>query len=340
MIKWTENRLQDLLCTPPLRLIEDVAALDGDFIVLGASGKMGPSLCALLKHAVDAAGTKARVIAAARFTDASSMEQLTAMGINCVQCSFENEAAVGELPAAKNVLFLIGRKFGTFGTEHLTWHTNTYVPALVANRYASSRIVAFSSGNIYPLVPLASGGCDESVPPQPLGEYAMSCLARERVFEHYSFLYGFPLTIYRLNFAVDLRYGVLYDIAEKVSKGEAISLNTPSFNILWQGSANEYAIRCLCHGRAGGRVINVTGPETLSVRKTALRIGQILGKVPVFSGEETGSAYLSDAGLAMHLFGYPQVPADTLIRWQAQWILDGGKGLGKQTHFEVRDGKY
>ena len=236
---------------------------------------------------------------------------------------------------------MAGRKFGTDGgTEYLTWAMNATLPALVAYKFKKSNIVVFSSGNIYPIVPLSHGGCSENEKVAPIGEYAQSVLARERAFEYAAKEYGTKVFIYRLNFAVDLRYGVIFDCAKKIMDGTPISLTTPCFNFIWQGSANEIAIRGLLHCESPMRIMNVTGPETVSIKETSIKLGKYLGKEPVFEGEEGNTAYLNNAGLAMETFGYPDVSAETLIRWQAEYILDGGRTIDKPTHFEERKGSY
>jgi nucleoside-diphosphate-sugar epimerase len=236
---------------------------------------------------------------------------------------------------------MAGRKFGTDGgTEYLTWAMNATLPAFVAYKFRKSRIVVFSSGNIYPIVPVSQGGCTESDKVEPKGEYPMSVLARERAFEYASHKYGTPVFNYRLNFAVDLRYGVLYDCAKKILDGTPISLETPCFNFIWQGYANEVAIRGLLHAASPMKTMNITGPETVSIKCAAIKLGEMLGKEPTFAGQEGDSAYLSDSSLAMKTFGYPEISAETLIRWQAEYILSGSRTLDKPTHFEERKGSY
>jgi len=217
---------------------------------------------------------------------------------------------------------------------------NAGLPAFIAEQFWRARVVVFSSGNVYPMVSAQTGGCTEAVRPNPVGEYAMSCLARERAFEYAAEIYGTKVLIYRLNYAVDLRYGVLYDIAEHILEGRPVPLRTPCFNVIWQGSANEIALRGLLHADTPAPKLNVTGPEILPTRETALRLGEILGKGPLLEGTEGADALLSDASRAMELFGKPAVPADTLIEWQGQWLLEGGRGLGRHTHFEERGGSY
>ncbi|MDR2686859.1 MAG: NAD(P)-dependent oxidoreductase [Oscillospiraceae bacterium] len=329
---WTEDRLSDLLTTPSDALIEDMKRLPGSLLVLGAGGKMGPSLCVLAKRAGK------RVIAVSRFSDAGEREFLEGNGVETIAADLLDHGQRAALPQAENVIYMAGRKFGTRGREWLTWAMNASLPAFIAERFRGARAVVFSSGNVYPLVP--PPGCTEQVPPGPVGEYAMSCLARERAFEYAAEAYGTKVLLYRLNYAADLRYGVLYDIAGNILEGRPISLRIPCFNIIWQGSANEIALRSLLHAASPAVRLNVTGPEILPVKATALRLAEILGKTPLFEGEEGEDAYLSDASKAMALFGRPAVTAETLIEWQGQWLLDGGRGLGKSTHFDERKGAY
>lgn len=337
---WTEEKLNEMLTTPSDKLVEDIAKIKGDIMVLGAGGKMGPTLCILAKRAADMAGVKKRIIAVSRFSDPVALKLLHDNGVVTLSCDLLDNEALNALPEAPNVIFMAGRKFGTDGNEYLTWAMNSTLPSFVAYKFRKSNIVVFSSGNIYPIVPLSSGGCTEDDKVGPIGEYAMSCLARERAFEYASKKYGTRVFIYRLNFAVDLRYGVLFDIAKKILDGTPISLSTPVFNFIWQGSANEIAIRALLHTEAPARKINVTGPETVSIRAAAKKLGKYLAKEPVFVGEEENNAYINNAGRAMEIFGYPAVSAETLIRWQAEYILDGGRVIDKPTHFEERKGSY
>lgn len=337
---WTEDKLNEMLTTPSAALIEDMKRIKGDIMVLGAGGKMGPTLCLLAKRAIGRAGLSKRVIAVSRFTDPIATALLRDNGVETITCDLLDTAQLRALPEVENVIYMAGRKFGTDGNEWQTWAMNATLPAFVAEKFQKSNIVVFSSGNIYPLTPLAGGGSRECDPVGPIGEYPMSCLARERAFEFAAHRYGTKIFIYRLNFAVDLRYGVLYDMADKILRGEAIDLTTPCLNCIWQGSANEIALRGLLHAENPVRVMNVTGPETLSIQSTARQLGKYLGREPIFTGEAGSDAYLNDASEAMALFGYPAVSAHTLIRWQAEWILDGGRSLGKPTHFEERRGSY
>ncbi|MBQ2889619.1 MAG: NAD(P)-dependent oxidoreductase [Clostridia bacterium] len=320
--------------------MEDMKKIKGDIMILGAGGKMGPTLCVLAKNAAKKAGVDKRIIAVSRGSDEIATKLMKDNGIEVIAMDLLDKEKLYSLPEVENVIYMAGKKFGTNGNEWQTWAMNSVLPAFVADKFKKSNIVVFSSGNIYPIVPVNGGGCSEKDRPLPNGEYAMSCLARERSFEYAAQTFGTKVFIYRLNFAVDLRYGVLFDVANKIMKGEPISLSTPCFNFIWQGSANEIALRGLLHATAPACVMNVTGPETVSIKKAAIELGQYLGKEPVFEGEEGDDAYLNDASLAMETFGYPSVSAKTLTRWQAEYILDGGRTLDKPTHFEERKGKY
>ena len=337
---WTEEKLNELLTEPSPALVEDMKKIKGDIMVLGAGGKMGPTLCVLAKRAIERAGVEKRVIAVSRFTDAIATELLHKNNVETISCDLLNVEQLHALPEVENVIYMAGRKFGTDGQEWQTWAMNATLPAFVAEKFKKSNIVVFSSGNLYPIIPLADGGSRECDRPGPIGEYPMSCLARERAFEFAANRYGTKIFIYRLNFAVDLRYGVLYDMADRIMRGEPISIKTPCLNCIWQGSANEIALRGLLHAASPVKIMNVTGPETLSIKKAALQLGEYLGKEPIFDGEAGTDAYLNDSAEAMETFGYPAVSMRTLIRWQAEWILDGGRSLGKPTHFEERKGSY
>lgn len=337
---WTEEKLDAMLSMPSAALVEDMKKIKGDIMILGAGGKMGPSMCLLAQNAIRQAGVEKRVIAVSRFTDPIVKDLLTKNNVEMISCDLLDLERLRALPEVENVIYAAGRKFGTYGEEWKTWAMNATLPAFVAEKFKKSNIVVFSSGNIYPIVPLSSGGCTESDRPEPVGEYAMSCLARERAFEYAANTYGTKVFIYRLNFAIDLRYGVLHDMATSIMEGKPISLRTPCLNGIWQGSASEIAIRGLLYATSPVTHMNVTGPETVSVKKAATQIANYLGKEPIFEGEEGNDAYLNNASLAMEKFGYPAVSMNTLLRWQAEWVLDGGRGLGKPTHFEERGGKY
>lgn len=338
--KWSEARLNERLATPSAELLQDMERLDGDLMILGAGGKVGPSLCLLARNAILASGGKKRIIAVSRFSNPDSARVLAESGIETVSLDLLAPDALRSLPDVENIVYLAGKKFDTVGNEAGTWASNGWLASRVAERYRRSRITVFSTGNVYPLVPVSSGGATEDTPPQPVGDYAMSCLARERMFEYAAQAYGTNVAIFRLNYAVDLRYGVLSDLAHDVVRGAPISLSTPCFNCIWQGYAAEVALRSLLYAESKVFRLNVTGPETASVRRTAERLGALLGREPVFAGPEGNNAYLADAGRMCGLFGYPDVTLATLIEWQAQWMEDGGRDLGKPTHFEEREGKY
>lgn len=339
-LKWTEDRLNEMLCTPSAALVEDIKKIDGDIMVLGAGGKMGPTLCMLANNAVIKAGISKKIYAVARFSDKEVEKQLKACGIETITCDLSDTKQLAALPDVKNIIYMAGRKFGTDGAEWQTWGMNSLVPAFVCDRFRDANYVVFSSGNIYPKTDISLGGCSEAMPTGPIGEYAESCLARERTFEYAANTFGAKVFMYRLNYAVDLRYGVIYDIASKIMSGTPISLSMPSFNCVWQGYANEAAIRGLLHADNPVNIMNVTGPETVSVKKTAETLAALLQKEAIIVDEPAPTALLSDSAKCMETFGYPSVSVNTLIKWQAEWIIDGGRSLGKPTHFEERNGKF
>ncbi|HRT57257.1 MAG TPA: NAD-dependent epimerase/dehydratase family protein [Candidatus Paceibacterota bacterium] len=334
------HALDELLSRPPAAVVETMGRLEGDLLVLGVGGKMGPSLAAMARRASDSAGVKRRVIGVARFSVPALEVKLQAQGIETVRCDLLDEAALNRLPEVPNVLYLAGMKFGATGRESLTWAMNSYLPCLVCRRFSRSRIVAFSTGNVYGLTSVQAGGSRETDPLAPVGEYAMSCVGRERLFEHFSRALGMPVALIRLNYACDLRYGVLVDIAQKVQAGAPIDLAMSWFNTIWQGDANAMALRCFERAATPPAVVNVTGPEVLNVREVALEFGKRLGRPPVFTGRETDQALLSDASRAFGWFGRPTVSAAELIEWVADWLASGGPTLNKPTHFESRDGRF
>jgi nucleoside-diphosphate-sugar epimerase len=335
-----EQQLEERLATPNEKDVELMRRLKGNLTLLGAGGKMGPSLAKLAKRASDAAGGGHRVIAVSRFSDRQSREELESAGVDTISCDLLDRDDVAKLPDCENVLFLAGRKFGSSDRSDLTWAMNTIVPANVAYRFRNSRIVAFSTGNVYPFVSADSKGAAETDLPEPRGEYAQSCLGRERVFEFFSREYGTKCLIYRLNYAVDLRYGVLVDIARRVYDGREIDLTVGYFNVIWQGDANSYALRSLELCESPPRLLNVTGPEILSVRAAAEFYARRFGREIGFHGRESEEALLNDASRCRQLLGDPIVDADTLMEWVAHWVEIGGRSLNKPTKFEVSDGKF
>ncbi len=332
--------LEDKLSEPTPEVVETLRRHPGDLLLLGVAGKMGPSLARMARRAADLAGTSRRIIGVARFSNGSLAGELRQHGIETIRCDLLDEQAVASLPEAPNVIYLAGMKFGATGNESMTWAMNTYLPSVVCRRYARSRIVAFSTGNVYGLSPVAHGGSRETDPPLPVGEYAMSCLGRERMFEFFSRLQKTPVSMIRLNYACDLRYGVLVDLAQKVMAGAPVDLGMGSFNIIWQGDANAFTLRALDCADAPPFLLNLTGTERLNVRETCLELGRLLGQEPVFEGAETGTALLSNTGRLFQLFGKPRVGAASLLGMVADWIKRGGATLNKPTHFESRDGKF
>lgn len=301
---------------------------------------MGPSLVRRIKAASEAAGANRRVIAVSRFTSSDSRRLLEDSGVETIACDLLEADEFAKLPPAENVFFLAGRKFGSSERIDLTWAINSYLPGIVAKHYRSSRIVVFSTGNVYPFVRPGGGGSVESDTPMPHGEYAQSCLARERIFEYFSHTYGTGVLVFRLNYAVDLRYGVLVDIARRVHEGKPVNVVVPWFNVIWQGDANSYALRSLALCESPPRVLNVTGPETLSVRDAALFFAEKFDRDVEFEGEESQSTLLSNASLCHSLLGAPSVPVTTLMECVAHWVEIGGASLGKPTKFDVVDGRY
>lgn len=336
----TVAELEDVMTTPTAALIAALRELPGDLLILGASGKMGPSLARLAKRASDQAGVRKRVIGVARFSNAAARTALEQAGVEALSCDLLDPQAIQQLPEIENVMYMIGMKFGTTGREAETWAVNAYIAAVVAQKFKRSRIVLFSTGNVYPLTPVKFGGSSEGDATGPLGEYAQSALARERIFEYFCRQNDTPGVILRLNYAIDLRYGVLLDVAQRVFSGQTIDLSMGHANVIWQGDANAAALRCFAHAQTPPLVLNLTGPETVSIRRLAERFGELLGRTPVFVNEESETALLSDAGRLFDLFGYPTIALEQMIAWVAQWVKNAGPTLNKPTHFETRTGRF
>jgi nucleoside-diphosphate-sugar epimerase len=328
--------LDDLLCRPSQALIDDLNKVDGDIMVLGVGGKMGPTLAGLAKAALP----DRRIIGVARFSEFGVREWLQTRGIETVNCDLLDEAAIRRLPQSPNIIFMAGRKFGAEGNLALTWAMNSHVPALVAQAFPHSRIVAFSTGCVYPFVPVDGIGSDESMPPNPPGEYAQSCVGRERMFEYFSHRFQTPGRLFRLNYAIDMRYGVLHDIATKVLNGAPIDISLGHVNFIWQGDASAQALRCLAHCDTPTSPINVSGHEIHAVRDLAGKFGKLLGKTPLITGTEEPTAWLTNTSQAVKLFGLPIVDTAQLITWTADWVARSMPSLGKPTKYEVRDGRY
>jgi len=336
----TETELEEDLSRPTPEAVRDLAPLEGDLVLLGVGGKMGPTLARMARRALDQSGKKNAVIGVARFSNPKSRESLEAAGVRTVPCDLFNRTDVMNLPDAGAVIFMVGQKFGTTGAEAATWATNAYLPGLVSERYPRLPTVAFSTGNVYPLVPVSGGGATEETPPGPVGEYAQSALGRERIFEHFSRAHGTPTSIYRLNYAVELRYGILLEVARKVWNGSALDVRMGYVNVIWQGDANAIALRMLLSGQSPPAVWNVTGPGVVSVRDLALKFGELLGRRPVLEGREEPTALLNDARKALARFGPLRVTLDQAVQWVAHWVKTGGATLNKPSHFETRDGKF
>jgi nucleoside-diphosphate-sugar epimerase len=329
--------LEDVMTTPAPELGADLNGLSGDILILGVGGKMGPTLTRLARRAAPGK----RVLGVARFTEPGLRQKLEAWGVECIACDLLEHEAIERLPKIENVVFMAGRKFGSSGREDLTWAMNVMVPAQVAEAFRASRIVAFSTACVYPYMDVASGGATEAVPAiPPSGDYANSCVGRERMFEYFSRKHGTRGRFLRLEYAIDMRYGVLHDVGRKVFAGTSIDLTMGHVNVIWQGDANAMPLRALAPCTAPASALNVSGPETVSVRALAEAFGRHFNKAPVFTGKEAGTAWLVNSAEAHRLFGRPSVPLDTMIAWQANWIARGGASLGKDTHFDARDGKY
>jgi nucleoside-diphosphate-sugar epimerase len=331
------DHLEEVMTTPSAALVAELNQLEGDIIILGVGGKIGPTLARLAKRAVP---TK-RVVGVARFSEKGLRERLVAHGIECIETDLLDRSQIDALPKLANVVFMAGRKFGSSGHEDLTWAMNAHVPALVAEAFAGSRIVAYSTGCVYPYVNVHHGGATEATPIMPPpGAYANSCVAREQMFQYFSRTRGTPGRTIRLNYAIDMRYGVLHDVAARVKAGETIDLSTGHVNVIWQGDANAMVLRALGRCTTPSSPLNVSGPETISIRWLAQAFGDRLGRVPAFTGEESSTAWLVNTAEAMRLFGYPAVPLSRLIDWTADWIARGLPSLGKPTGYGKRDGEF
>jgi nucleoside-diphosphate-sugar epimerase len=332
--------LEDVLTRPGAALIKLIKELPSPLLVLGAGGKMGPTLCVLARRAAEAAGHRLDIVAVSRFNDENARRWLEARGVQTARCDLLDANSLARLPDAPNIIYLVGLKFGTAQNPSATWAMNTLVPARVCERYPGGRIVALSTGNVYPLSEVSRGGAVESDPLTPLGEYANAAVARERIFEFHSQRNGTAVALLRLFYAVELRYGVLVDLARKVLSGEPIPLANGSFNCIWQGDANELILRSLELADAPPSPFNLCRPEVFSVKQTAVQFGELLGSAPVFTGNESATALLGNSSRICAALGPPSTPLQAMLRLTAHWLKQGGRDLGRPTHFEVRDGKY
>jgi len=331
-----ERGLEDILSEPTEGTKRVLAELDGDIVVLGAGGKMGPTLAMMLK----AASSGKNIYAVSRFSDKAARTRIEEAGILTIGADLLDESQYCKLPEAENVFYLVGMKFGATDNQPLTWALNSFVPGLIARHYKDSRIVAFSTGNVYPLVDINSGGASEETVPEPIGEYAQSCLGRERIFEYFSQLYNTPETIVRLNYANEPRYGIVVDLTLKILNDEPIDLTTGAVNLIWQRDANDYIIRAISLAQSPPAILNVTGPDTVLIRKLAGQIGKELNREPKFVSREARTALLSNASYCFSIFGYPKTTLDEMVSLIVKWVVSGKRVLNKSTKYDIRNGKF
>lgn len=334
------EELELKLSEPSERLIRDISKINGDIIILGVGGKMGPSLARLAVRAIKEAGIKKRVIGVSRFSETGLRESLESHGIETIAIDLLDDEQLQNLPDVENVIYMAGKKFGTQGNEHFTWAMNAYLPARVSEKFRNSKIVSFSSGNIYPFVHVGSGGATEDTPVAPVGEYAQSCLGRERIFTYFSNKYNTPMLMFRLNYAIDMRYGNLLEVARMVYDQKPIDIRNGQMNVIWQGDANEYALRSLLICEAPPKILNVTGPETISIKWVAKEYGKLFDKTPIFVNEEEPTSLLNNASQCHRIFGYPRVSLREMIEMTANWVKNKGITINKPTHFQEREGKF
>jgi hypothetical protein len=336
----TDHAIEEMLSTPLPGAIDTVRQLDGDYMVRGVGGKMGTSLAVMLRRALDAAGRKSAIVyGVSRFSRPEARRELEEFGVKTLACDFTRAADVHALPQVANVQYLSGHKFGTDAAPGETWLQNVVVPALVAPHFKDARIVVFSTGCVYPYVPISGPGANEATPVAFLGEYASTCVGRERVFAHMAQAFGTRQLLYRLNYSVELRYGVLVDVANKVRRGEPVDVTMGAFNLIWQGDAVARAIQCFAHVANPPKALNITGPK-VPIRQVAEEFGQRFGRAPVFMGHEAGNAWIADPSESYRLFGPPTVALGRMLDLVAEHLQAGGRLLGKPTHFESRDGKF
>ena len=336
----TIEQLENVMSFPTTEVVNAMSELEGDLLILGAGGKMGPTLAKLAKRAIDNSNQKKKVIGVSRFSTRGINEELKKVGIETIICDLLDDDQLFKLPDTPNVIFMASRKFGSSDNESLTWAMNTYLPGRVAQKYKNSKIIVFSTGNVYPFTMIANGGSQELGPVDPIGEYAQSCLGRERIFEHFSNQFDIPITIVRLNYAIDLRYGILLDVAQKVANQHPIDLTMGNVNVIWQGDANAIVLRTFSLCQSPPVILNLSGPETVSIRHLANRFGEIFNVLPIFESEESETSLLTNTSRCQKIFGYPQVNLDQMVEWVAHWVKINGMTLNKPTKFEIRDGRF
>lgn len=334
------EHLEALLSEPTPQAIDAMRSVEGDLMLLGVGGKMGPTLARMARQASDRAGVPRRIIGVARFTDPRAEDNLRAAGVETMRCDLLDRDQLARLPKVANVLAMVGMKFGATGQESQTWAVNCLLPSRICETFPNARIVAYSTGNVYGLTSPTSGGSRETDPLSAVGEYAMSCIGRERIYEYYSRTLGVPMALLRLNYAAEMRYGILVDLAQRVWEGRPVDLGMGYVNTIWQADANAAGLSAFAHVAVPPRVVNVAGPEVLSVRQIAEGFGKRLQRPATFQGTESADALLSNGQLGYRLFGEPRVTAEKIIAWIAEWVARGGETLGKPTRFEVRDGRY
>jgi len=336
----TQHDIELALSDPTPGVVEMMRRLEGDILVLGVGGKMGPTLAMMARKACRSAGVANRVVGVARFSNPDVAVRLQSAGVETIQGDLLDQDFLRSLPDAPNIIYMAGMKFGSTGKEGLTWAMNCYLPGMICERFPSSRIVAFSTGNVYRMTPVSGAGSLESDQPAPVGDYAMSCLGRERVFQHFSEALSIPVLLFRLNYAVEFRYGVLVDLATSVWNREPVDLTTGYFNVIWQPDANAMALQSLEHTASPAEILNVTGPDVTPVREACIRLGEIMNREVKFAGTESDHAFLNNSAKAFKLFDEPSTTVDEMIDLVAQWVMRDGISHGKPTHFETRDGNF
>jgi dTDP-4-dehydrorhamnose reductase len=334
------TELEELLSEPSVQAIEALTRIEGDILILGVAGKMGPTLARMAKRASETAGATRRVIGVARFSVPAERDSIERHGVETIQADLLDEDALARLPDTPNIVYMAGRKFGSSGDQPLTWALNAHLPGLICRRFPASRIAAFSTGNVYGLRRAGRGGSREADEPQPVGEYAMSCLGRERVFEHYSRALETPVILLRLNYATEMRYGVLVDLARKIHARKPVDLTMGFVNVIWQADANAMALAALAHAKSPAAIVNIAGPEEIRVRDICVRLASLMNVDVTFTGVEAEDALLSNGEQGWRLLGRPQLDLSTLLGWTADWVAKGGASLDKPTYFESRAGRY